>query len=336
MSLRAGASLCAILLIVLCRPAHAALTVCNQTSYVLYAATGSAANGLNSTQGWTRIVPGDCKPASAAPLTAAFNFLYARSSQAHSGPMRAWGGNTQLCARDTNFSLKLPATSPDCGGGDAFTLPFAPLDNRHQQNWTTTLTESPEITDADKARGAGIARLLHDLGYKFTDAKGRDAAIHSFAKKQRLAANAGAAGLFDALETAAMKTASPAGYSVCNDTSGAVWTALAFRSGNSAVSAGWWKIEAGACAHALTEPLRIDHVYVHAEGHNKPALVSGKDKFCLTNITFQVTGLEDCRKRGLGEAGFAATNTQGVSGFTVHIGENGLVAPAPQIAGMPK
>lgn len=311
------------------RPAYAALQVCNRTSYVLYAATGWSTDTDNITQGWTRVVPGGCAMPIKQMLTAKSYYLYARSSQAYSGTARAWGGNIQLCVKDPNFSLKTPATLPNCTSGDAFTLPFAPVDTHRMQNWTATLTESPAIKDDGAARIAGIERLLRDNGYKFSNAKQRDEALKRFRAKLKIADRATPADLFDALETEALKASSPAGYTICNDTAGDVWTALAFRDGDQTLAAGWWKIAAGACAHALTQPLNLNQVYIHAEGHNKPNLVSGPDKFCTTNITFQVGKTGDCKQRGLSETGFAVTSTKGRTGYTAHIGNNGLLRPQP-------
>lgn len=335
--LRAGALLVfsAVFLLLPPHSAQASLQVCNRTSYVLYSAEGWAIGADNFTQGWSRIVPGSCTTPINGMLTANGYYLYARSSTAYSGTARAWGGNVLLCAKDTNFSLKTPALSPSCTSSDAFTMPFAPVDTHRMQSWTATLTESPAIMTDDAARIAGIERLLRDNGYKFANAQQRDDALKRFRAKLKIAPRASAADLFDALETEAMKASSPAGYSICNDTAGEVWTALAFRDGKQSLAAGWWKIPAGACAHALTQPLTLDAVYVHAEGHNKPQLVSGPDKFCTTNVTFQVTKTGDCTKRGLSETGFAATNTKGRSGYTAHIGEKGLL-PAPSQASMPK
>jgi uncharacterized membrane protein len=334
---RAGAllTLSAIFLFLSHHPAQAALKVCNRTSYVLYAAEGWTVGADNFTKGWTRLIPGSCATPVSGMLTAQNYYLYARSSQGHSGTARAWGGPVQLCAKDTNFSLKTPATSPTCPNGDTYTMPFAPVDTHRMQDWTTTLTESGAITTDDAARAAGLDRLLHDIGYTAGNAKQRNDALNKFRTKFKLTAKAGAAELFDALETEALKASAPAGYSVCNDTVGDIWTALAFRDQKQSLAAGWWKIPAGACAHALTQPLTVDKVYVHAEGHNKPQLVGGADKFCTTNITFQISKTGDCKSRGLSETGFAATNTKGRSGYTAHIGEKGLL-PAPSQASMPK
>ena len=59
-----------------------------------------------------------------------------------------------------------------------------------------------------------------------------------------------------------------------------------------------------------------------------PALVSGKDKFCVADIEFDIQDRAHCRDRGLGELGFAATPVKGLSGFAAHVGETGLLRAA--------
>ena len=321
---RAGALLCAVLLPFCASPANAALRLCNQTSYVLYAATGFKTDTGAASQGWTRVAPGDCRDVLKKPLGAMPYYLYARSSTGHSGEARVWGGQFPLCVKDSNFALNTTAAS--CGD-DAYAVPFSPVDTHGQPSWTTTLTESSDIASLDAARRAGIDRLLGDLGYKFGDDDGRQKALAKFRRRVNLVANADDADLFDAMETEAMKITSPAGYSVCNDTAGVIWTALAFRDGKQTLTAGWWKVPPGGCAHALTQPLHIDSVYLHAEGHNKPGLVGGRDKFCVANITFQTMDTGNCAAHGLSAASFTPTNTKDVSGYTAHVGESGLEPP---------
>ena len=57
----------------------------------------------SSTQGWTRIAPGDCQVALPEKLTAQSYLVYARSALAHSGPQRAWGGNFPLLRQGCQF-----------------------------------------------------------------------------------------------------------------------------------------------------------------------------------------------------------------------------------------
>ena len=312
-------------------PARAQLQVCNQTSYIVYTAVGIAAEGKNITQGWTRIVPGDCETAVKESLTRTKYFLYARSSSAYPGAERDWGGNVELCSKDTNFALLNPPAA-DCEMADGFSEPYAPVSTHGFPAWTTTLTDETQHNSTAAVRQRGVERLLLALGYHISGAaldSTRDKSIDDFRKRAKLSPTASAAELFDALEKAAKKASAPAGYSICNETKGGdVWAAIALQNGIATSSSGWWKIAQGACAKAITDPLTYDRVYLHVEGHNKPALVSGPAKFCVTNITFQVSGAHDCKSKGLSEAGFALTATKGLSGYVAHIGDKGLIAPA--------
>jgi uncharacterized membrane protein len=333
---RAGALFCALCLLFCASPASAALKLCNQTSYVLYAATGFRSGDANVTQGWKRVVPGDCRELLHQPLASTSYFLYARSSQAHTGEARAWGGAFPLCVKDGNFLLKTPFGASTCTDGNAFTESFSAINTSGLPSWTTTLTETSAIASLDDARRAGINRLLGDLGYQFADDDGREKALARFRRRVNLVPNASDSDLFDAMETEAMKIVSPAGYSICNDTGGVIWTALAFKQGKDQLSAGWWKVQPGGCAHALTQPLNIDDVFVHAEGPGHPALVGGPDKFCVANITFQTMDTGNCAAHGLSTARFTRTHTKGASGYTAHISEGGLEPQASVQTGTPK
>lgn len=305
--------------------AQASLRLCNQTSYVLYAATAVSQPPNIVTQGWTRIAPGACNQAIAGDLSAPAYYVYARTSQAHSGPSHDWGGADPFCAKDANFTLRQQAGLAACNNDDSFPMPFARIDTHAMRSWTTTFTEGEHVQNMDAARNAGIDRLFGDIGFKI-DPHNRADVIKKFRARMKLPANAGDDALIDALETEAMKTATPAGYSICNDSSSAVWAALGLQSGNNRTSRGWWKVMPGTCARAITDPLSAGKIFIHAEGHGDHHLVSGPTNFCVTNITFEVSGAGDCKKRGLTETGFVATDTKGHAGYVVHISQNGLVA----------
>jgi len=305
-------------------PATASITVCNQTSYVLYAALGYQAGSQAVTQGWTRIAPGDCVAPKAQPASAVAYFLAARSSQANSGPSHVWGGPLRYCVKDTDFTLRTALGAQACAADDAFLLPFAPVDTHGKQSWTTTLTESLRIDSLDKARVGGVARLLNDLGYKI----GAADALKRFSARMKLPDKVSVDDLFDALETEALKVAAPAGYSICNDSSGDIWAALGLKQGDGWLSQGWWHIAPAACAKAITAPLAADKIYLLAERSGRSLLVTGSDKFCITDIEFETHGRDKCANRGLVEAGFAATSTRGVTGYAAHIGNKGLLPMA--------
>jgi uncharacterized membrane protein len=313
-------------------PAFADLKICNRSSYIIYAAVGYESGLQMLTRGWTRIVPGDCGTALEGRLSQPAYFLYARSSRAHSGPSRAWGGHIRLCAKETNFAIDVPVGAAHCGSDDAFLMPFASLVTGHKASWTTTLTGSKHFPDIQAARAAGISRLLADVGYHVNPEAAPDAkALADFRARMRLAANVSDDDLFDALETEAQKTAAPEGYSVCNDGQSELWAAIALRSPRLSVSRGWWDVPPGACAKVLTMALNFDMVYLLAEKHGNGKLIGGTTSFCVADVAFEIFGDSGCQKRGLAQMGFAATNTKGQAGFVAHIGDDGLLLPAPKL-----
>ncbi|HWD27007.1 MAG TPA: DUF1036 domain-containing protein [Rhizomicrobium sp.] len=315
---------------------HASLTLCNRTSYVLYAATGAAVPGGVQTQGWARLVPGGCSTVLPGDLTAPSYYLYAKTAQAHAGPARAWGGNASICVKDTTFSNRDALNPSRCSSDDFYPLPFAPLDTHRMRSWTATFSEAQTLASLPDAQRAGLKRLLRDSGYRIgaidgSADKAADGALADFRKKQKIAANATVAQVFDALETNAMKTATPAGYSICNDTAKAVAASLGQKERGDWISHGWWKIQAGGCAKVMPDLAGADSVYLFVQKINGPALVTGPNKFCVADIEFDIQGRDRCTNRGLTEQGFAETRVKGLAGFAAHVGETGLVkAPAPK------
>ncbi len=312
-------------------PSTAALRLCNQTSYILYAAIGAATKTELDTRGWTRIVPGYCAIPIAGSLTAPAYFIYAHTSHAHSGPSRAWGGNVQICARETNFSQHVKLPVRNCQGPDFYKMPFAVLDRHGKTSWTTTFTESAMLTSLEAAKRAGINRLLEDLGYRVNvpGDRPRDLALDDFHKRMKLPADATDADLFNALETEAFKAAAPAGFTVCNDTDEALWAALGVRTGKGFVTRGWWQVSAGACSRALTEPQKTDRINLLVERKGKHVLVSGPIKLCVADSEFEFAGRKTCKGPGLTEMGFAAIPTKGRTGYVANVGDNGLLPPPP-------
>jgi uncharacterized membrane protein len=320
--------LAAPMLAVLAAPAHAALTLCNRTSYILYAASAAVQSPRSETEGWTRIIPGDCQVARKEPLTAESYLVHARSSIAHSGPPRAWGGHTPVCVKDANFVIKQGATQSICTADDTFALPFAPLDNRGKSIWTMNFDEQPAMT-LTQAQLAGVKRLLKDNGYPIARIDGAPdkitgAALVDFRKRMHFAPDAGNDQLFATLEREARKKTAPAGYTVCNDTGEILLVALGQNDGGKTVSRGWWTVPGGACAHAVTTPLASDTVFLLAQRKGGGAMVSGPQRFCTTPQAFEIQGAGNCSARGYGEAGFAPTPTKSVSGYVARIGSSGL------------
>jgi uncharacterized membrane protein len=186
------------------------------------------------------------------------------------------------------------------------------------------------------ARMAGVSRLLSDVGYHVNPDGPPDAkALADFRARMRLSSNVGDSDLFDALETEAEKSSAPEGYSVCNDGQSEIWAAIALRSPRLSVARGWWDVPPGACAKVLTMALSFDTVFLLAQKHGNNKLVSGTTTFCVADVAFEIFGETGCSKRGLTNAGFAATITKGQPGFVAHVGDDGLLPPAPKPLQLP-
>jgi uncharacterized membrane protein len=317
-----------LVLSALALPAQAALQLCNQTSYVLYAATGQQQSSQILTRGWTRVVPGDCANAIAEPLKAASYFVYARSAHAQGAAPRVWGGQFQFCAQDANFALTTQVANAVCSAPGAFPAPFAPIATNGAPSWTMTFTEQPALASPDDARAAGLRRLLNDLGYQpAADARSLGNAIARFRAHMKLPANVSPDELFTALEADARKASSPEGYSICNDGDGEIWAALGMKAGPDFISRGWWGVAAHACTVAINAALGHDAVYLFASKEGNNHLVTGPMQFCTSNTSFDIKGRDRCVARGLSVLGFAATNAKGAPAFTAHIGNKGLSQP---------
>lgn len=302
-------------------PAEAALKACNRTSYVLYAAAAALKMPDVEARGWTRIIPGACAEVLPGDLSADGYYLYARSSRAHGGAPRAWSGPVSACVKDKDFAAK-SAFGARCPEG-SYELGFAQIDTHHMRDWNATFRETPDLPDMPSAERLGLKRLLSDSGVR-TDDKGLDKAIAAFKTKAHLAANAPTSALFNALETEALKSAVPAGYSVCNDTGAPFYAAIGQQNGNTFSAKGWWTVAAGACAPLITDPISGQKIWLRVERGKGPALVGGPNGFCVASVEFDIQGRQDCQKRGLIPAGFAETNTKGAAGFTAHVTGNGL------------
>jgi len=314
----------ALALSLLPSPAYASLNLCNRTSYVVYAATAALASTGTDVKGWTRIVPGSCAIAIEGDLAAQNYFLYARSARAHSGTARSWGGPVSLCAEDRDFRLRLPPGVVRCSDAASHELGFAPVETHHMRSWTTTLRESPDLPSMPAAARAGLRRLLGDIGVRdLGNDAAVDAALAQFRKRNRMPDKADTASLFSALETEAMKSAVPVGYSICNDTVAAVYAAIGLKTGQVFASKGWWTVAGGTCSQAITDPLS-DRVWLRVERPNGAPLVAGPATFCTTNLEFEIQGRERCAQRGLAEAGFAETNVRRLPGYTARVTATGL------------
>lgn len=114
------------------------------------------------------------------------------------------------------------------------------------------------------------------------------------------------------LAAAALAAAAPAraDYRVCNETSYVIRTAVAYKAAGDYISRGWVNVFPGFCETLIDKPLTESTYYIHGRsiaGHQGPMHHwAGNVGFCIKPGNFEITGDDDCEKRGLEEALFDA------------------------------
>lgn len=305
-------------------PAHAALNLCNRTSYILETATAALAGKNAEVKGWTRIAPGDCVVVRKENLKGHAWLVHARSSIAHGGPARAWGGKRSLCVRDGDFVLKQPAAKADCPADGSFPLGFASIDTKGQSDWTMTLDEPDPLPSLQAAQLAGVKRLLRDNGYKTGPVDGAPdkatgAALADFRKN--FAPKADNTRLFAILEDRARRHVTPVGLTACNDGKVPLLVALAQTGRGKKVVRGWWTVAPGACARLQTVPLAADIMYVRGETRDGATVLGGPQIFCTIGAAFEISDAQArCAERGYGQSGFAKVEAHGAPGAVLRLG----------------
>lgn len=302
-------------------PAPAGWALCNLTSYVIEAATGRPSGKVVLVRGWIRMRPGECWTAAAAPLAKGVHFLYARTSTAHRGGHLFWGGLSPLCVDPINsFSIQNP---PKCETVNLEARQFREVRINRRENWRTNLTEPQKYT-LETAKAVGLQRLLLDSGIESRgrvgamDARQLAAAIGRFRAEANLPQTASQDQLVDGLEAVAKKRAAGLGLTLCNKTSGKIWSAIARRRGEGWEARGWWSIAPNACVRAIDDALLQNVYYVHAtliSPQGERYLAAGGETFCTSPAKFAVIGREQCETRYYDSTIFTAISPQGLDGM---------------------
>jgi uncharacterized membrane protein len=307
--------------------------VCNETSFVLEAATGRPDGRAILVQGWTRLRPGECRIAVGAPLARGTHYLYARTSPAHRGGRRQWGGDARLCIDPSGqFTIENP---PNCATMGLEERRFRRVAINKRDTWRTSFAEAQPYSIA-RARQAGLQRLLEDAGYELREGRrGADPrriaqAIAQFRSTARLAANATENQLIDALEQQSRRRAQQVGLTLCNRTRGRLWTAIARRRGEGWESRGWWSLNPGGCVRTVDEVLIQEMYYVHAamETNEGPRmLAAGGEAFCTSGGRFAILGRDDCDARYYDEQLFTPISARNRTGLVVDFEERDFLPP---------
>jgi uncharacterized membrane protein len=310
--------------------------ICNETSYVLEAATGRPDGRAIVVQGWTRLRPGECRLAVGSPLARGTHYLYARSSSAHRGGRRQWGGDARLCVDGTSsFTIENP---PQCAAMGLEERRFRRVQINKRDTWRTSFAEAQPYT-ITRARQAGLQRLLDDAGYDLREGRrGADPrriaqAIAQFRSSARLAPTAGEDQLIDALETAARRRAQQVGLTLCNRARGRMWTAVARRRGEGWESRGWWPLNPGGCVRTIDEVLIQETYFVHASLESSDGtrqLAAGGEPFCTSGARFAILGRETCETRYYDTMLFTPISARNRDGLVVDFEERDFL-PAGEI-----
>jgi uncharacterized membrane protein len=288
--------------------------LCNQTSFVLEAATGRPENKSVIVEGWTRIRPGECKAALAGPLKPDVYFVFARSSKAHRGGQRTWKGEIPLCV-DPNgsFAVENPSSCAAMGleqrGFQAVRI------DKPRGSQMTFKEADPYNSSGKSAVNAGLQRLLDDAGIASGPIDGFQrrewrTAITNFLAEHKEPANTSNAGLIDMLEEVALNRSLEVGMMLCNRTDKKITAAIARNGTMGWESRGWWALDAQACVRTIDESLLTRPYYVFAEMETPQGdrLLNGADTpFCTARTKFAILGNENCDKRRYRQAKFVET-----------------------------
>jgi uncharacterized membrane protein len=310
-SLLAAASLCAAL----AAPAHAELTICNRTSYLMDAAFGTEKRATVATRGWFRIEPGQCRQVLDGPLDADMVYVHTRTPPVYGNAPAPQSGDAELCVRPTDFSIA-DARSCPVSQQTRFS-PARPSDS--PKGPAINLAEEADYDDT-QARLAGIQRLLTIAGYDAFPIDGvqgakTQAALGKFAADRKLGPDAVNAPDFFATLLKAAENPEGAGFAWCNDTHYTVMASVGTAEGGAIVTRGWYSVAAGQC---LRPDLRgtPHQLYSYAEAVNAdgrtvkrgdaPLAWGGKVPLCTRDGKFEVSDHKDCAARGLNSQGFAA------------------------------
>ena len=306
--------------------------VCNETSFVLRSASAFLRGGRMVAKGWDEILPGSCLTL-VTPVDSP-RFLFAESAQLHQGGVREWKGATELCVDSADFTSD---ATEDCR-----------LANRTARDYfavrpgepVTTLVEPAQYGRA-KARTAAIQRLLKDAGYDVTRVDGlsgrkTSSLLRQFREDQRLDRNMDGEPLLRALMEAAATAKDAVGLEVCNESSRAVFAAVATREDGVWRSRGWWRAEPGACTRPLDIPLpgTDAHVFALQEGaEGEPdkrlrTVAANPAQFCIAESRFDALGNEYCADKGYGIGEFRAVPTD-VPGARMRLGDADFADAAP-------
>jgi uncharacterized membrane protein len=289
--------------------------LCNQTSFILEAATGRPEGKNVVVEGWTRLRPGQCRVALQGPLKPGVHFVFARSSKAHRGGQRIWNGDVPLCV-DPNGSFAVESPS-SCSAMGLEQRGFQAVRIEKREGGTMTFRETePYDRPGRSAVNAGVQRLLDDAGVASVSIDGQQrrewrTAVTNFLAERRLSPNTLDTDVIDILEDVARNRSLEVGMMLCNRTSNRILAAIARRIPDGWESRGWWTLDAGLCVRTVDQTLIAAPHYVYAEIATPQGLrtLAGTEPttFCTSRSKFAIVGRDDCDSRSYRHETFIQT-----------------------------
>ena len=302
-------------------PARADYRFCNATSYVLSSAIAFPSGNDWKSQGWFRLLPGECKPVLRGRIDHEVYYVLARSIEAHRGGRKYFSGSDRFCTVGEDFLI---AGRGNCAARGYDSNDFTRVETRTGKDWTTTFEEPANYT-LKQAKIAGIQRLLQDNGLKINKIDGLEGnhttrAVMAFQRSLNIRPTGAITdGLFASLIEAADAQQRKSGLILCNKTEFLVWSAVGYEKDDALESSGWIRIEPGRCEKAIKGELKNRYYYAYAEAvdeagniarRNDADLVWGGDHdFCTKTTRFEIRGVENCSGRGYDETGFRRIDT---------------------------
>jgi uncharacterized membrane protein len=307
-------------------PAHAALTLCNRTSYLMDVAIGLENRPTLSTRGWFRVQPGQCKPVMDETPAADLAYVHARTPTIYGNAPLPQSGRAELCVRQADFRI---ADARNCPVSEQARFTAA----RPAEGDNGLVVNLAEQADYDnrQARLAGIQRLLVIAGYDASPIDGVEGArtqnaISAFLKDRKLPADAAAQPNFFAALLEAARNPQGHGFAWCNDTQYTVMASVGIVEMGSIVTRGWYRVAVGQCVRPdlSGEPLKVYSYAEAVDGKGQPVMRGGAPlswggsvKLCTRDGKFELSDHKDCAGRGLNSAGFAAVEV-GKEPATIH------------------
>ena len=307
-----------------------AAELCNETSYIVEAATAWPVEGGVAIEGWTRIRPGDCTTVASdvdldgdQPI-----FFYAKSSIAYLGGVREWRGTVPLCVDEADFEV---VANTRCASLGLASRDFFIREGADRER--TILVEPVDF--GSRAGVAGIQRLLQSAGYPIIAVDGLSGrsttrSISSFLSDAGLASRPSDDALIDALESRALGRNAASGLTMCNEADGDIAVAIGHQVGTIWQSRGWWRIHAGECARLLATRLETATAFYYAERINtagRRGLIDGDEGFCVAPARFVAEGRDDCADRGYTGANFRRISDPTDGGARITLGEGDFRRP---------